>query len=918
MNKISKKIVALATMAAFVLTLVPAAAFAAPDSDPIASSVDVKTDTIATDGSATVDVTIDNADVNTGIVLWVQKDGENGIYEDATFGVEGANVDEYQANPTDPWYGPQYAVFGATAATTATVTISGLEAGTYSVFASANVGNSGTTWNSLTPLTVVDKDITVINAATTDKSSYGVMNADGTVKSEDSVAVGANLTTEFRVNDIAGDATGDTLGPVYIWATQGDKVVEIGEVTDVNGNPIAKDSKAYKLSSVKNGDKVILKFAAAGTYTLHAAEVATFSPNDLPENTEMLLGSTVVTVTEDTVVDSINLTSATAKIGSETENIEFTFDASNNTYKLDLTQIKDFRFTGIDTITLKGEALEEDKTPAKGQTINFTTTREDVIEFKNPTVDAHNDSDNTDNDGLFETTFSMQDRKNGIITITDEATGLSYNVRVIADVATADQINRTLTDGYVLAGNDSNWTWMNAWFTDAVQFQILDSKNDVVTGNEAIEGVVISVEGQPTGGSLTNADLALKDSGNGVYTLVYVNGDKDDRTKDLIPGKYTVRVALPGTDADNATVTFNAAKFGKAQDTVLDVYAADHNWTWGNPNEEIMTVDDQITLGQTVGVAAKYVDENGIKIKATDVTYGFNGGLAVVDPMPEDGFFSTPADTASNQSLLGTEIEIVAYNTAKHQLVTKTLTLVPSYTDKSLEFDSVTGPINEDNKVTVSVVDENGKVQQVEGTLEAWVADQSNEDAKVSVDVNNKRPHDVQDGKGSLTVYSDQETTADIVVLVQAGNEAYYGTLEYTFGTADPLADQTVVMTIDSTEYVVNNNVIKGDAAPYIDSNWRTMVPIRALMEAFDAEVVWDEANPDVVTINYDGDTQIVMNVGDETYTINGADGEMDTVPVNNDGRVYVPIRFVAEGIGFHVTPLYNAAGLTASVVFQR
>ena len=125
-------------------------------------------------------------------------------------------------------------------------------------------------------------------------------------------------------------------------------------------------------------------------------------------------------------------------------------------------------------------------------------------------------------------------------------------------------------------------------------------------------------------------------------------------------------------------------------------------------------------------------------------------------------------------------------------------------------------------------------------------------------------------------------------------------------------------MTIDSTEYVVNNNVIKGDAAPYIDSNWRTMVPIRALMEAFDAEVVWDEANPDVVTINYDGDTQIVMNVGDETYTINGADGEMDTVPVNNDGRVYVPIRFVAEGIGFHVTPLYNAAGLTASVVFQR
>lgn len=97
------------------------------------------------------------------------------------------------------------------------------------------------------------------------------------------------------------------------------------------------------------------------------------------------------------------------------------------------------------------------------------------------------------------------------------------------------------------------------------------------------------------------------------------------------------------------------------------------------------------------------------------------------------------------------------------------------------------------------------------------------------------------------------------------------------------------------------------------------MVPIRALMEAFDAEVVWDEANPDVVTVNYDGGTQIVMNVDDETYTINGEEGTMDTVPVNNNGRVYVPVRFVAEGIGFTVTALQDAeTDLTASVVFQK
>ena len=124
-------------------------------------------------------------------------------------------------------------------------------------------------------------------------------------------------------------------------------------------------------------------------------------------------------------------------------------------------------------------------------------------------------------------------------------------------------------------------------------------------------------------------------------------------------------------------------------------------------------------------------------------------------------------------------------------------------------------------------------------------------------------------------------------------------------------------MTIDSTEYVVNNNIITGDAAPYVDSNWRTMVPIRALAESFDAEVYWNQ-DDSTVTINFDAGTEIVMTVGEDTYTVNGAEATMDTEPVNAGDRVYVPIRFAAEGLGFSVTPLYNDAGLTASVVFQR
>ena len=110
---------------------------------------------------------------------------------------------------------------------------------------------------------------------------------------------------------------------------------------------------------------------------------------------------------------------------------------------------------------------------------------------------------------------------------------------------------------------------------------------------------------------------------------------------------------------------------------------------------------------------------------------------------------------------------------------------------------------------------------------------------------------------------------------------------------------------------------ITGDAAPYVDSNWRTMVPIRALAEAFDAVVTYDN-DARTVTIEYDEQT-IVMTIDDATYTVNGVEAEMDTEAVINsaDDRTYVPVRFAAEAMGFTVTALYDENSSTASVVFQ-
>lgn len=907
-------------MAAFVLTLVPVAAFAAPVETT--ATLDTKTVTVDENGATTVNVKVNIGDdyANTGngnFVLWVG-DKANPVAATYKTATQGVALDTVDTQPTATgwdgaaWFTPT----GAGQEVSVDVTIPNVKAGEkYTINYGYNYGAGATGTGDGKALATISEDlgavatITIPQIANEDYSRYGVLDGSQ-VQATEETTVDKAITTGFVVNYADKKGTTDTLEKVLVWAEKDGVVSSFAKfvgLTAVKGEP-----NVYEAGAVSNDTEIDVTFTEDGVYTLHAG----VGDNLAEARMHDLQGTTTVTVSDENVeVAELQVTATTTNGKSDVLNFD-----ENNSDKFELIDVDpNFDYDGIDKVTLKGTAVDENGDPVEGKTITLTTNKDSVVEIDNNEV-----SDVTDNFGKFELTFAVKDKSNATLYLTCE--DVSYSIYLISAKTSAVNIDRTVTNGYVLAGTDKTYArgvydgTKDVYFTDAVQFSVTDQKGEPITGD--IEGCKIEIRDKANDSKLVNHSTDnddplnkikfVWDAANGVYTLAYKADGSTSYVTDLTEGKYEVRVALPSED--DATVTFNASEFGKVQDTVLDIHAHDYGKDPGNPNEAYLTVDDQVTLGQFVTVNAVYVDENGIKVDAPYVNYGFNGEAAR-DINVQDGTFVTPVDSAVNDSLIGTEIEVVAYNTANKQLVTKTLTVVKSYTDKTLEFGSEQGPIAKDNKVPVSVVDENGKVQQVKGTITAWVADQSNEDAKVSVDTTNAT---VNSGKGSITVYSDEETTADIVVIVKAGTEVYPATLHYTFGAEDPLANRTVVMTIDSTEYVVNNNVFTGDAAPYIDDAWRTMVPIRALMEAFDAEVVWDEANPDVVTINYDGDTQIVMTVGETGYTIDGAEGEMDTVPVNTGDRVYVPIRFVAEGIGFNVTPLYNADGLTASVVFQK
>ncbi|MGM9936213.1 MAG: stalk domain-containing protein [Candidatus Ornithomonoglobus sp.] len=96
---------------------------------------------------------------------------------------------------------------------------------------------------------------------------------------------------------------------------------------------------------------------------------------------------------------------------------------------------------------------------------------------------------------------------------------------------------------------------------------------------------------------------------------------------------------------------------------------------------------------------------------------------------------------------------------------------------------------------------------------------------------------------------------------------------------------------IDGAPYYIDGD---NTLAPYIDND-RTMVPIRFISEAFGAYVTWDEQTRAVKIQSPDAD--IIMTIGSEDYTVNGAAKTMDAAPEIKSDRTFIPLRMAAEAL---------------------
>jgi len=88
------------------------------------------------------------------------------------------------------------------------------------------------------------------------------------------------------------------------------------------------------------------------------------------------------------------------------------------------------------------------------------------------------------------------------------------------------------------------------------------------------------------------------------------------------------------------------------------------------------------------------------------------------------------------------------------------------------------------------------------------------------------------------------------------------------------------------------------ETAPLV-VNGRTLIPIRAVIEAMGGTVDYD-AKEQKITLKKGNDT-LQMWIGKTNIKLNGTAKTMDTAPVVLNGRTMVPVRFVAENFGYSV-----------------
>ena len=709
---------------------------------------------------------------------------------------------------------------------------------------------------------------------------------DALTASDTEVAVKEELTVTVETDGAKAD-------PIELWAEKADTEGTPVKVATFKGNngSVWGQKDGIVVGKFTDGQTFNVSFASAGEYVIKAGRYVTLPGGDKEFN--QFEATDVITVTGEPVktVDAADNNGTTDgdetvvladKNGIQKTKVEVVVTPENNSNTANLNGtvvsiVNNYESRGLKVVNANREDIDNVALNAQGKADFYVTAQQYTPE------------------GLYNIELECNGVKGVAVVyvegedVQQDTTAATIKAVPVEKVITKDQLNKVAFEIRNAAGDLIAPTGEPALGDAGSTFEKADYLK--VT---APKGVNINV---------SNLDF-VQNQDTKVMELTYNSKDA------FKPGDYAIEFILK--NGKSATAEFTVDEFGE----VVDI--------------EIVA-DDEVALDKdgkgSVSFIVNAIDENGITKVLDSYISAFepatNNTTVSIDRnnatsnIAEDRLLSVEPNTAvgaEKDDILGTKVTLLVV--ADNKTATKEFTLVDTIAsglaDYELVFDKTEGTVLKNNVVTPSVVKkDNAKDTKNIKNLYAELISQSNKDANVDVQVINNK---------TIQIYSDKDTTVDVKVIARIDEQAAYAkTLTFAVGekAAEQAGDTTVVMTLGSTEMIINNKVVDmKDAAPFAQDN-RTFVPFRALGEEVLGATV--DYNKDDKTVTYELDgNKIVMTLDSKTYTVNGAEKTMDVAPFAKDNRTYVPVRFVGEALGFNVTGLTNGAGQYVGVAFTK
>lgn len=124
---------------------------------------------------------------------------------------------------------------------------------------------------------------------------------------------------------------------------------------------------------------------------------------------------------------------------------------------------------------------------------------------------------------------------------------------------------------------------------------------------------------------------------------------------------------------------------------------------------------------------------------------------------------------------------------------------------------------------------------------------------------------------------------------------------EETTPPSEPVTGTEIILTIDQPDMIVNGAeqaIDENGTVPMIINN-RTLLPVRAVVEAMGGSVEWDGDSQTVILTRNDNVIHLIID--SETAYLNDSPHMLDAAPAIINDRTMLPIRFIAESFGFEV-----------------